>query len=151
LGTADPIASLDLEDVMAPRSAAAAALLAALCSTNPHRRAGGGRATRDALFLSRFSISALPTMLMISAVDSLAIIPLRGRAMTALGPSRIVPLASTSAALLVGAGALAGQFPRAVAAAVYLHVGSLGSVLISWFWSLINEPPGGSQYRPPRR
>ena len=35
--------------------------------------------------------------------------------------------------------ALAGRFPRMAAAALYLHVGSLGSVLISWFWSLINE------------
>jgi len=141
LGTRDPIPSLDPEDVMAPRSAAdVAALLATVCSTTLIAEQVGGKATRDALFLSSFNISALPTMLMISAVVSLAIIPLGARAMTALGPSRIVSLAlATSAAFLLGAWALAGQFPRAVAAAVYLHVGSLGSVLISWFWSLINE------------
>jgi ATP:ADP antiporter, AAA family len=125
---------------MAPRSAADAALLAAVCSTALIAEQVGGKATRDALFLSSFGISALPTMLMISAVVSLAIIPLGARVMTALGPSRIVPIAlATSAAFLLGAWALAGQFPRAVAAAVYLHVASLGSVLISWFWSLINE------------
>ena len=126
---------------MAPRSASdVAALLATVCSTTLIAEQVGGKATRDALFLSSFSISSLPTMLMVSAVISLAIIPLGGRAMTALGPSRIVPLGLvTSAALLLGAWALAGQFPRAVAAVVYLHVGSVGSVLISWFWSLINE------------
>ncbi|HET9118927.1 MAG TPA: hypothetical protein VFN72_00210, partial [Solirubrobacterales bacterium] len=126
---------------MATRSAAdVAALLAAVCSTTLIAEQVGGKATRDALFLSSFSITALPTMLMISAVVSLAIIPLGGRAMTALGPSRVVPPAlATSAVFLVGAWALAGPFPRAVAVAVYLHVGSLGSVLISWFWSLINE------------
>lgn len=126
---------------MAPRSASdVAALLATVCSTTLIAEQVGGKATRDALFLSSFGISSLPTMLMVSAAISLAIIPLGGRAMTALGPSRIVPLALvTSAAFLLGTWALAGQFPRAVAAAVYLHVGSLGSVLISWFWSLINE------------
>jgi AAA family ATP:ADP antiporter len=127
--------------MMAPRSAVdAAALLAAVCSTALITEQVGGKATRDALFLSSFGISALPTMLMISAVVSMAIVPLGARVMTTLGPSRIVPLAlATSAALLLGSWALAGQFPRAVAAAVYLHVSSLGSVLISWFWSLINE------------
>jgi len=126
---------------MAQRSAAdVAALLATVCSTTLIAEQVGGKATRDALFLSSFSITSLPTMLMVSAVISLAIIPLGGRAMTALGPSRIVPLALvTSASFLLGAWALAPQFPRAVAAAVYLHVGSVGSVLISWFWSLINE------------
>jgi ATP:ADP antiporter, AAA family len=132
---------LDPEDVMAPRSAAdVAALLATVCSTTLIAEQVGGKATRDALFLTSFSIRDLPTMLMVSAVVSLTIIPLGGRAMTALGPSRIVPLAlAGSAVFLLSAWALAGQFPRAVAAAVYLHVGSLGSVLISWFWSLINE------------
>jgi len=126
---------------MATRSAAdVAALLAAVCSTTLIAEQVGGKATRDALFLSSFSITALPTMLMISAVVSLAIIPLSGRAMAALGPSRTVPLGlAISAVFLLGAWALAGQFPRAVAAAVYLHVSSVGSVLISWFWSLINE------------
>jgi ATP:ADP antiporter, AAA family len=126
---------------MATRSAAdVAAVLATVCSTTLIAEQVGGKATRDALFLTSFSITALPTMLMISAVVSLALIPLGGRAMTALGPSRVVPLAlATSALFLLGAWALAGQFPRAVAVAVYLHVGSLGSVLISWFWSLINE------------
>jgi AAA family ATP:ADP antiporter len=126
---------------MATRSAAdVAALLATVCSTTLIAEQVGGKATRDALFLSSFSITTLPTMLMISAAVSLALIPLGGRAMRVLGPSRIVPLAlAISAALLLGAWALAAQFPRAVAAAVYLHVGSIGSVLISWFWSLINE------------
>jgi hypothetical protein len=125
---------------MAPRSASDAALLAAICSTALIAEQVGGKATRDALFLSSFGISALPSMLMISAVVSLAIIPLGARVMSALGPSRIVPIAlATSAGFLLGSWALAGQFPRAVAVAVYLHVASLGAVLISWFWSLINE------------
>ncbi len=131
-----------MADLVTPgRSAASvAALLATVCAVTLIAEQVGGKATRDALFLSTFSISALPTMLMISAGLSLAVLPLGSRAMTALGPSRIVPLAFlTSAALLVGAWALAAQFPRVVAAAVYLHVGSFGSVLISWFWSLINE------------
>jgi ATP:ADP antiporter, AAA family len=129
-------------DLVTPgRSAASvAALLATVCAVALIAEQVGGKATRDALFLGTFGISALPAMLMISAGLSLAILPLGSWAMSALGPSRIVPVAFlTSAALLVGAWLLAAQFPRVVAAAVYLHVSSFGSVLISWFWSLINE------------
>lgn len=126
---------------MAPSSAArGAALLASICAGGVIAEQVGGKATRDALFLSSFGISALPAMLMVSALLSLVIVSLGGRAMSALGPPRLVPLAFFgSAAMLVVGSALVGQLPRVVAIAMYLHVGSLGSVLVSWFWSLINE------------
>jgi ATP:ADP antiporter, AAA family len=121
-------------------SASRAALFATICAVTLIAVQVGGKATRDAMFLSTFGIAALPTMLMISAVIAVASIPLAARAMTAFGPSRLVPAAfAASAALLLGEWAAAREFPRVSAIAVYLHVGSLGSVLVSWFWSLINE------------
>src|SRR5262249_15945254 len=100
----------------------------------------GGKATRDALFLGSFDVAALPAMLMASALFSLAIMPLGARAMTALGPSRIVPAAFVaSAALLARACGLAPRLPGVVAVAVSPHASSMGAVLISWFWSLVNE------------
>src|SRR5262249_23567089 len=99
-----------------------------------------GKATRDALFLSTYGISALPTMLMVSAILSVSIIPPCGRALARLGPTRLVPpVFAASAALTLGEWALTGSWPRPAAVLVYLHIGSLGSVLISWFWSLVNE------------
>lgn len=117
-----------------------AAVVATVCAAALIAEQIGGKATRDALFLSVYEISALPTVLMVSAVVSVAIIPLCARAMAKHGPSRLVPAAFVlSAVLLLGQWALAGPFPRLAAAALYLHVSSLGSVLISWFWSLVNE------------
>lgn len=99
-----------------------------------------GKATRDALFLDTFGIAALPTMLIVAAVVSIAIIPLVGRALTALGPSRLIPpLFAASAALAIAEWVLVRSAPRTAAVLVYLHIGSMGSVLISWFWSLVNE------------
>src|SRR5215813_1803882 len=121
-------------------SANRAALIAAVCAGTMIAQQVAGKATRDALFLGTFGISALPTMLIVAAVFSVAIIPVGGRALTALGPSRLVPpLFAASAALTMGEWALTRTAPRSAAVLVYLHIGSVGSVLISWFWSLVNE------------
>ena len=98
------------------------------------------KATRDALFLSSFDVSALPAMVIASAVLSVALAFLASRAMTAVGPARLVPIvfASSAILLLVEWGLLA-QFRRPVAVIVYLHYGGLGALLVSGFWSIVNE------------
>ncbi len=98
------------------------------------------KATRDALFLSTFDVSALPSMVMVSALVSMAFALLASRRMTAIGPARLVPAAfAVSAALLIVWWVLVGQFRRPVAVALYLHYAALGAVLISGFWSVVNE------------
>ena len=125
---------------MAIASANRAGLLAAFCAGIMIAQQVGAKATRDALFLSTYGIAALPTMLIVSATISVAIIPIVGRALQKWGPSRLVPpVFAASTALTMGEWALTASMPRLAAVLVYLHVGSLGSVLISWFWSLINE------------
>ncbi|HJZ88719.1 MAG TPA: Npt1/Npt2 family nucleotide transporter [Polyangia bacterium] len=115
-------------------------MIAAVCAATMIAQQVGGKATRDALFLGTFGITALPTMLIVAAVFSVVIIPVGGRALTALGPSRLVPpLFAASALLTIGEWGLFRYSPRAAAVLVYLHIGSIGSLLISWFWSLINE------------
>ncbi|HEY0993916.1 MAG TPA: hypothetical protein VGD80_42965, partial [Kofleriaceae bacterium] len=117
-----------------------AAVIASLCASTMIAQQVAGKATRDAIFLDSFGIAALPTMLIVAAVFSIAIIPLVGRALTALGPARLVPpLFAASAVLALGEWALVHSASRPAAVLVYLHIGSMGSVLISWFWSLINE------------
>jgi ATP:ADP antiporter, AAA family len=125
---------------MAISSANRAGLLAAVCAGVMIAQQVGAKATRDALFLSTYGIAALPTMLIVSAAISVGIIPIVGRALQKWGPSRLVPpVFAASATLTMGEWALTASMPRLAAVLVYLHVGSLGSVLISWFWSLINE------------
>jgi AAA family ATP:ADP antiporter len=99
-----------------------------------------GKTARDALFLTNFPVSALPLVLIASAVLSIVAALLTARAMTLYGPARIVPpLFLASGLLLLVEWWLAARSPRPAAVVVYLHVASLGSILISGFWSLIDE------------
>jgi hypothetical protein len=99
-----------------------------------------GKAARDALFLSTFHVRALPAMMAASAVISLAAVPWLSRTMVKHSPAKVVPagFAMSGAALMVE-WALSFPMPRLAAVAFYLHTAVLGSVMISAFWSLINE------------
>ena len=98
------------------------------------------KATRDALFLSSFDFSALPIMMIASAVLSIALAGLTSRIMARLGPARVIPVGFlVSAAFLLVEWALSGPYRRVAAVAVYLHYGALGALLISGFYSFLNE------------
>jgi len=100
----------------------------------------GAKATRDALFLGTFGAGALPVMVMATALLSIAFAFLSARALTAWGPGRVIPGAfAASAALLLAEWAVSLWLPRVAAVLVYLHYGCLGGLLISGFWSLVNE------------
>src|SRR5678815_4771668 len=100
----------------------------------------GGKATRDALFLAGFGAAALPAMVMATAVVAIGFAFLASRALSAWGPGRVIPVAyaGSGAAMLVEWG-IALWSPRTTAILVYLHCGCLGGLLISGFWSLVNE------------
>ena len=100
----------------------------------------GGRATRDALFLSSFPATLLPTMVMATAVVSLALAYAATRALSRWGPDRFLHAAFAASAvlLLVEWGVSLAARPAA-AVIVYLHFGGLGAILVSGFWSLLNE------------
>ena len=100
----------------------------------------GGRATRDALFLSSYPFAALPAMIMVTAVFALALAYYSTRFMVRWGRSGVMPAAfAASAALLVAEWGLSFLAPRAAAAVVYLHFGGMGALLISGFWSFLSE------------
>jgi ATP/ADP translocase len=100
----------------------------------------GAKATRYALFLSSFPVSALPAMTIASALFSVAMAFLAARVLSSHGPERVIPLGFVaSAVLLVGEWSLVEPWPRGAAVAVYLHYGGLGALLISGFWALLNE------------
>jgi len=98
------------------------------------------RATRDTLFLSNFHVSSLPLMIAAASALSIVVVLLATRGMVALGPARFIPTAFlVSAVLTLGEWGLALRQPGAAAIAVYLHVAALSPVLISGFWSILNE------------
>ena len=98
------------------------------------------KAARDALFLTHFPVSALPLVLIAAAALSIVAALVTTRAMATVGPGRVVPpLFIASALLLLVAWWTAVNYPRPGAIMVYLHVAVLGSILISGFWSIIDE------------
>ena len=100
----------------------------------------GGRAGREALFLTAFPVTELPRMVAAAAVVALLSALLATRAMARWGPARFLPaLFGASAALLLAEYALSRTAPRLVAVGYYLHFSAAGALLVSGFWSLINE------------
>lgn len=98
------------------------------------------KAARDAILLSSFSIEQLPLFVGISAALSLPIVLLAGRLFVRFSPDRLLPVLNLmSAALLIGEWLLAQEHPDAAAVVVFLHLGSFGAVLVSGFWSIVNE------------
>jgi hypothetical protein len=98
------------------------------------------KAARDAILLARFDVTRLPLFITISALSSLPIILVAGRLMVRWGPARLIPVVNVaSAALAVGEWLLIGRAPRAIAVVVFFHLATLGGVLVSGFWSMVNE------------
>lgn len=99
-----------------------------------------GKATRDALFLSSFDVAQLPTMVIVSAIVSLFLALASARALATRGPARLVPWAFWCSAAALGVEwALLGRFRQAVAVVLFVHMSALTALLISGFWSLVNE------------
>lgn len=100
----------------------------------------GSKAARDALFLTTFPSRELPKIMAGSALVSLVVVLLSARAMSRLGPARLLPITLLLNAALFGIeAALSPTSAAPTALLLYLHVAALGSVLISGFWSLVTE------------
>jgi hypothetical protein len=98
------------------------------------------KAARDALFLEVYGIDALPRMIIATAVFSVAAALLTSRLLARLGPARVVAAGfALSGILMLAIWPLYYASRGAAAIALYLHLSVGGSVLISWFWSLVNE------------
>lgn len=99
-----------------------------------------GKAARDALFLSSFRPSQLPPMIVAGALTAILLGVINGRLLARVSPRRFVPwLLMTSAALHVVEYISWHGHPGLTAIAVYIHVVSLGAVITSGFWSVVNE------------
>jgi hypothetical protein len=100
----------------------------------------GGKATRDALFLSLFPVTALPAMLATSAALSILAVLATSKLMSSKGPAAVIPAAFGASSILLLFGWLAFPIaPRAVAVLLYMHMAAFGAILISGFWSIISE------------
>ncbi len=99
-----------------------------------------GKVARDALFLSNFPATYLPRAVVAAALLSLLAVLATSRLLARAGPRRIVPAAfAVNGALYAVEWGFAPYAPGMVASAIYLHTAAIGGVVISGFWSVVNE------------
>lgn len=117
-----------------------AAMAGTICAAVMIAQQVAGKSTRDALFLSHFPVEALPLMVVASAVLSVATMAAMIRMLATFGPGRVVPGAFAMSAGFLGLIAVAKQSSgRLAAVLLFLHIGTVGAVIISGFWSVVNE------------
>jgi hypothetical protein len=115
-------------------------MTAMLCAAAVTAQFVGAKATRDALFLTSLDFTALPTMLMATAVCSIVLVSLYARGARTIAPARFVPASFiASGALFVAEWLLRTAAPAATAVVVYLHVSGAGPLLASGFWLIATE------------
>jgi ATP/ADP translocase len=99
-----------------------------------------GKATRDALFLAQFDVRELPKVMVFSAALSVVGVLAMSTLLARFGPIRLMPRGfALSAMLFLIEWWLLGYAPHAAIVMLYLHMGVVGVLLISGFWSVINE------------
>ena len=99
-----------------------------------------GKAARDALFLSHYEVAQLPKAVIAGAVVSLLGVIAMSALLTRFGPGRTVPAAfAASAAMFLAERLMLEPAPGVTAALLYLHMSGFGVIVISGFWSLVNE------------
>jgi hypothetical protein len=124
----------------AKRTDAAALAFALFAATTMIAQQVAGKATRDALFLSNFDVTNLPKVMIASAIASMTGVLIMSRLLSRFSPFALVPAVfGASAILFVGEWLLLGSHPRVASVVLYLHMAVFGAILISGFWSVINE------------
>jgi len=99
-----------------------------------------GKATRDALFFTSLTITALPAVVTATALFSIGLVFLHGRAVRRIAPGTLIPvLYVVSGLLFIAEWFLRTRGPSAAAIALYLHISGIGPLLASGFWLITTE------------
>jgi len=110
-----------------------------------------GKAARDALFLSQFNVSYFPMIVIAGSAVSIAGGLVNSRLLQAFTPARMVPWGFLFSGALHFAewGFRNSPYRNAMVIGVYVHVVGLGAIVLSSFWSLLNErfdPHSGKKF-----
>ena len=123
-----------------PGSDRTALVVATLSATAMIAQQVAGKVTRDALFLSYFDATSLPRAVIVASTLSIVASLIFSRMLTRSTPARVVPgLFTVSATLFVAEWLVAAPVPKIAAVALYLHMAVFGLLVISGFWSVVNE------------
>src|SRR5258705_344559 len=114
--------------------------MAMLCAAAITAQFVGGKATRDALFLSALNVTALPTMLIATSICSIFAVAAYARWSRRFAPSTLVPASFVVSALLfVAEWLFRANAPAKTAVVAYLHVSGAAPLLASGFWLIVSE------------
>jgi hypothetical protein len=98
------------------------------------------RSLREGLFLATFPVAELPKAMLGAALLAIPLALVVAHGMARFGPGRLTPiLFLISACASLGEWWLLPGLPRAIAITVYFHVSIGGALLVSAFWSIVNE------------
>src|SRR5450432_268530 len=119
----------------APSARAAGAGAAALVALTV-----AAKSARDALFCAHFPASDLPKVMVAGAALSALLAVLSGRILRSWGPANVLPplLILNALGFIAEHGGLVVA-PQTVALILYLHVSAVTGLIISAFWSVVNE------------
>jgi ATP:ADP antiporter, AAA family len=113
---------------------------AMICAAVVAAQFSAGKATRDALFFTSLTITALPAMVTATALFAIGLVLLQGRAVRLIAPGRLVPASFVvSGVLFVAEWLLRSRAPSMTAIVLYLHVSGAGPLLASGFWLIATE------------
>ena len=122
------------------RTDAMALIFALIAATTMIAQQVAGKATRDALFLSHFDVTNLPKVVIAAAIASIAGVLVMSRLLSVISPIKLIPVVfGLSSLLYIGEWFLLEYRPGITSIALYLHMAVFGAILISGFWSIINE------------
>jgi len=115
-------------------------ILAAFTATTMIAHQVAAKTARDSLFLTYFDVTWLPTVTIAAALVSAAAVLLFAGLLARRGPARLIPPIYAASGVLFALEWLfmSGQ-PQVMSILLFLHISALGSILISGFWSIINE------------
>src|SRR5580765_7661180 len=115
-------------------------LTAMACAAAVTAQFVGGKATRDALFLTSLDFTALPAMLIATSLCSILLVAANTRAARRIMPAVLVPASLVaSGVLFLCEWLLRSTAPSIVAILVYLHISGAGPLMLSGFWLIAGE------------
>jgi hypothetical protein len=113
---------------------------AMICASVVSAQFAAAKATRDALFFTSLTVTALPAVVTATALFSIGLVFLQGHAVRRIAPTRLVPWSfAVSGVLFIAEWLLRAKAPAATAVALYLHISGAGPLLASGFWLIATE------------
>jgi hypothetical protein len=115
-------------------------VIAMVCAAAVTGQFVGGKATRDALFLTTLSFETLPQMLIAASLCSILFVAAHARWAARIAPSLLIQvMCAASGVLFLCEWIVRFRAPAATAVLLFLHTSAMGPLVTSGFWLIATE------------